>query len=88
MINAAVVIDDHVDNIIYISEKVMAEWQENGQELIDRETCGLAIGDYRQGETWYRDIDGEPVELPLPENVPSDYLDLAAYYQAMKEVIE
>lgn len=88
MINAAIIQNNRVENIIYISESVMAEWSAAGKELIDREPLGLTVGDYREGDTWYRDMDGQKVALPLPVDTGPSYAELLAYYEAAKEALE
>lgn len=88
MLNAAKIIDNKVDNIIYVSERVFAEWSAQGQELIDREPLGLTIGDYRRDGEWYRMVDGHEVQLPIPEDTGPSYDELLEYYQTMKEALE
>lgn len=88
MLNAAKIINDKVDNIIYVSERVFVEWSAQGQELIDREPLGLVIGDYRREGVWYRMVDGQEMALPLPAETGPSYDELLAYYNATKEALE
>lgn len=62
---AAVIKEDKVVNMIYILEANLPEFP----NAIDPSPWGLNIGDYTTdgGETWYRDIDGVKTLLPLPE---------------------
>lgn len=88
MLNAAKIVNDKVENIIYISESVFSEWTAAGQELIDVEPLGMHIGDYREGGVWYRDLDGQKVQLPVPIDTGPSYEELLSYYTATKEAIE
>jgi len=64
MINAAVIQNDTVTNIIYINESNMALFQAQGFELLDTAELGLALGDRREEGVWYREVDGVPTALP------------------------
>jgi hypothetical protein len=86
MLNAAKIVNDKVDNIVYVSERVFAEWSAQGQELIDREPLGLTIGDYRRDGEWYRMVDGHEVQLPLPEDTGPSYDELLEYRLAHPDV--
>ena len=88
MLNAAKIVNDRVENVIYISEGVFNEWVAAGQELINVEPLGMIIGDYREDGVWYRDLDGQKVQLPIPEDTGPSYEELLSYYIATKEAIE
>ncbi len=65
MINAAVIQNDTVTNIIYINESNMALFQAQGFELLDTGPLGLALGDRREEGVWYRETDGIQTALPI-----------------------
>ena len=65
-INAAVVENDTVVNVIVIDDITMAKWIRSGMDLVDCAECGLAIGDVRRGGQWFR---GD-IPLPIPEPDP------------------
>ncbi|MPN00266.1 hypothetical protein SDC9_147460 [bioreactor metagenome] len=67
MINAALIENSRVSNIIYIDETNFSLFASMGMQLIDTATLGLQIGDYSEGGTWYRNIDGAPIALPFME---------------------
>ena len=73
----AVVTNNIVSNIIVIDKTNMNTLIEGGMELVETEPYGLVIGDYREGENWYRDIDGVKTQLPLPtpEDESADMLE-------------
>ena len=65
---AAIVTNNVVTNMIYILEANMPEFP----NAIDPSPFGLQVGDYTQdgGKTWYRNINGEATQLPLPAEEP------------------
>lgn len=67
MINAAVIENSHVINIIYIDETNFSLFVQMGMQLADAAPLGLQIGDYLQGGIWYRDINGAPMALTIME---------------------
>lgn len=64
MINAAVIENNVVVNVIYIDQENLDAFTANGMELIDSKPLGLTMGDYRDGDVWHR---GEQV-LPIAES--------------------
>ena len=86
--NAAIIQNNTAVNIIYITQTAMDDFIQRGMELIDVETLGIQIGDYRRDNVWYRNLGGQEVALPVPEDTGPSYDDLLAYYNAMKEAIE
>jgi len=81
-----IVENDRVTNIIHIrAQDIESFAASSGLEIINDSEYGLNMGDYREDGSWYRDIDGVKTQLPLPEPEPTDY---AAYYNAMREVID
>lgn len=86
--NAALIQSNTAVNIIYITKTAMDDFIQRGMELIDVEPLGIQIGDYRRDNVWYRNLNGQEVQLPLPEDTGPSYADLLAYYNAMKEAIE
>lgn len=60
---AAIVENNVVVNIIYVLPENLEEFP----NAIDAEPFGLQIGDYKQGDVWYRDIDGVPTTLPITQ---------------------
>lgn len=86
--NAALIKNNTVVNVIYITQPAMDDFTQRGIELIDVEPLGIQIGDYRRDNVWYRNLRGQEVQLPLPEDTGPSYADLLAYYNAMKEAIE
>lgn len=85
MLSAVKIENDTVTNMIYIDEANMALFNEMGIEVIDPSPWGLTMGDYREGESWFRDIDGVKTELPIPEPESNDY---EAYYNAISTELE
>lgn len=56
--------DDFIVNMIVAHESQKEELETAlGGELIDPSEYGLTIGDYWNGETWTRNVDGEQVIL-------------------------
>lgn len=86
--NAAVIQNNTAVNIIYITQTAMDDFTQRGMELIDVEPLGIQIGDYRRDNVWYRNMNGQEVALPVPDDTGPSYDDLLAYYNAMKEAIE
>lgn len=86
--NAAIIQNNTAVNIIYITQTALDDFIQRGMELIDVEPLGIQIGDYRRDNVWYRNLDGQEVALPVPEDTGPSYDDLLAYYNAMKEAIE
>lgn len=86
--NAAVIQNNTAVNIICITQTAMDDFIQRGMELIDVEPLGIQIGDYRRDNVWYRNLDGQEVALPVPEDTGPSYADLLAYYNAMKEAVE
>lgn len=86
--NAAIIKNNIAVNIIYITQTAMVDFIQRGMELMDAAPLGLQIGDYRRADAWYRNLDGQEVQLPLPEDTGPSYADLLAYYNSMKEAIE
>lgn len=86
--NAAVIQNNSAVNIIYITKTAMDDFTQRGMELIDVEPLGIQIGDYRRDNVWYRNLDGQEVALPVPDDTGPSYDDLLAYYNAMKEAVE
>lgn len=87
-ITAAVIENNSVTNIIYINETAMQDFAARGWELMDAAPMGLQIGDYRRADAWYRNLDGQEVALPVPDDTGPSYADLLSYYNAMKEAVE
>lgn len=86
--NAAIIKNNTVVNIIYITQTAMDDFMQRGIELIDVEPLGIQIGDYRRDNVWYRNMNGQELALPVPEDTGPSYDDLLAYYNAMKEAVE
>lgn len=86
--NAALVKNNTAVNIIYITQTAMDDFTQRGMELIDVEPLGIQVGDYRRDGQWYRNLDGQEVALPVPEDTGPSYDDLLTYYNAMKEAVE
>ena len=86
--NAAVVIADTATNIILVTATAQADLIQHGMELMPVEPLGIQIGDYRRDNVWYRNLGGQEVALPVPEDTGPSYADLLAYYEAAKEAIE
>ena len=86
--NAAIIQNNIAVNIIYITQTALDDFAQRGMELIDVEPLGIQIGDYRRDNVWYRNLGGQEVALPVPDDTGPSYDDLLAYYNAMKEAIE
>lgn len=86
--NAAVIQNNTVVNIIHITKSAIDDFIHRGMDLIDVEPLGIQIGDYRRDNVWYRNLGGQEVQLPMPEDTGPSYADLLAYYNAMKEAVE
>lgn len=67
----AVLTENHefVENVI-IAQAAQKEELEAalGRTLMDAGPLGLTVGDYYNGASWTRNVDGEQVSLPLEEN--------------------
>lgn len=67
----AVLTENHefVENVI-ISQAAQKEELEAalGRTLMDAAPLGLTVGDYYNGASWTRNVDGEQVVLPLDPN--------------------
>ena len=86
--NAAVIMADTATNIILVTATAQADLIQRGMELIDVEPLGIQIGDYRRDNVWYRNLGGQEVQLPLPEDTGPSYAELMEYYTSMKGAIE
>lgn len=86
--NAAIIKNNTAVNVIYITQPAMDDFTQRGMELIDVEPLGIQIGDYRRDNVWYRNMNGQELALPVPEDTGPSYSDLLAYYNAMKEAVE
>ena len=67
----AVLTENHefVENVI-IAQAAQKEELEAalGRTLMDAAPLGLTVGDYYNGASWTRNVDGEQVSLPLDPN--------------------
>ena len=67
----AVLTENHefVENVI-IAQAAQKEELEAalGRTLMDAGPLGLTVGDYYNGASWTRNVDGEQVSLPLDPN--------------------
>ena len=71
----AVIENDFVTNIIVADETQREELERAlNAELIDAAPLDMQIGDYYNGKTWTRNVDGEQVALPLGDNPAVDEL--------------
>lgn len=86
--NAAVIQNNVAINIICIAPAVIKDFIQRGMDLIDVEPLGIQIGDYRRDNVWYRNLGGQEVALPVPDDTGPSYADLLSYYNAMKEAVE
>lgn len=86
--NAAIIQNNTAVNIIYITQTAMDDFTQRGMELIDVEPLGIQVGDYRRNGQWYRNLDGQEVALPVPDDTGPSYADLLSYYNTMKEAVE
>lgn len=58
-----------VDNVIVANATQQTELEAAlGRTLLDASPLGLTVGDYYNGTTWTRNVDGEQVALPLGDN--------------------
>lgn len=77
MINAAVIENNTVINRIYIDQENLEAFVSKGMELIDSNPLSLSMGDYREEDAWYRDVDGVKTALPIePEPAASEQEDM------------
>lgn len=61
--------EQFVDNVIVARESQKAELEASlGRTLMDASPLGLTVGDYYNGSTWTRNVDGEQVALPLGDS--------------------
>lgn len=86
--NSAVIENNTAVNIIYITQTAMDDFIQRGMELIDVKPLGIQVGDYRRNGQWYRNLDGQEVALPVPEDTGPSYAELMEYYTSMKGAIE
>lgn len=86
--NAAVIQNNVAINIICIAPAVIKDFIQRGMELIDVESLGIQIGDYRRDNVWYRNLGGQEVALPVPDDTGPSYAELMEYYTSMKGAIE
>lgn len=86
--NAAIIENNTAVNIIYITPSAMNDFIERGMDLVDVDPLRIQVGDYRREGQWYRNLDGQEVQLPVPDDTGPSYDDLLAYYEAAKEAIE
>lgn len=84
MSNYCIIEKDRVSNIIYVDVLNAEAFAKNGMELINNEHLHLRVGDYREGETWYRDVDGAKTEIVAPPTAQ----EYQSYYEAMQQEIE
>lgn len=82
--NMCLIENDTVVNVIYVDPMNAELFSEAGMELTESASIGLEIGDYREGETWYRNMEGEKTQLPIHPTAE----DYEAYYNAMTAEIE
>lgn len=67
----AVLTENHefVENVIIAQAAQKDELEAAlGRTLMDAAPLGLTVGDYYNGASWTRNVDGEQVSLPLEEN--------------------
>ena len=67
----AVLTENHefVENVIIAQAAQKDELEAAlGRTLMDAAPLGLTVGDYYNGASWTRNVDGEQVALPLEEN--------------------
>ena len=85
MINAAVIENDVVTNVIYIDQANIDLFAVDGMELIDSAPLGLTMGDYRDGDVWYRGGQALPI---APENHESEIDDMRAALEVLEVYID
>ena len=67
----AVLTENHefVENVIVAQAAQKEELEAAlGRTLMDAAPLGLTVGDYYNGASWTRNVDGEQVSLPLDPN--------------------
>ena len=67
----AVLTENHefVENVIVAQAAQKEELEASlGRTLLDAAPLGLTVGDYFNGASWTRNVDGEQVSLPLDPN--------------------
>ena len=65
MINAALIENDTVTNIIYIDQANIELFAAAGMEIVDSAPLGMTMGDIRVDGSWYREVGGELLPLPI-----------------------
>ena len=70
-----------VDNIIVVKESQKAEMEAAlNRKLIETTPWFLQIGDFYNGKTWTRNVDGEQVALPIEDDPAiTEILDLIEF---------
>lgn len=70
-----------VENVIVVKESQKAEMEAAlNRTLIDTKPYFLQIGDFYNGKTWTRNVDGEQVALPIDDDPAiSEVLDLIEF---------
>lgn len=62
-----------VDNVIVANENQKEELEAAlGRTLLDAAPLGLTVGDYYNGASWTRNVDGEQVSLPLGDSADGE----------------
>ena len=64
-VNAALIENGIVKNIIYIDQANIDAFIADGMELIDSAPLGLTMGDWRMDGIWYRTIGDDIAVLPI-----------------------
>ena len=83
MINAALIENNVVVNVIYIDQTNINLFATQGMEMIDSAPLGLTMGDYHDGYVWYR---GEQT-LPIPPEEP-ETSDMQAALEVMEVTLD
>lgn len=64
---------EFVDNVIVANEDQKEELEAAlGRTLMDAAPLGLTVGDYYNGASWTRNVDGEQVVLPLGDSADGE----------------
>lgn len=64
---------EFVDNVIVANEDQKEELEAAlGRTLLDAAPLGLTVGDYYNGASWTRNVDGEQVSLPLGDSADGE----------------
>lgn len=62
-----------VDNVIVANENQKEELEESlGRVLLNAAPLGLTVGDFYNGATWTRNIDGEQMVLPIGDSTDGE----------------